>query len=121
MSVGYQTSANIGVRIVDVSNPANPLLVGRIPLKSSGFAENHTHGDAVVTRISSGAFQGDVAIVQNGVPDGIAQNDPAPFGHITTNNFRCSWIPKSAYMLCYRRFKARFYKGLIIRIVLFDH
>ena len=60
---------NIGVRIVDVSNPANPQLVGRIPLRVLGTNEDHSHGDAVATHVVSGAFQGDVAIVLYGVPD----------------------------------------------------
>ena len=69
MSSGYATSANIGVRIVDLSNPANPVLVGRIPLRALGTYAGHSHGDAVATHINSGAFQGDVAIVLYGVPD----------------------------------------------------
>ena len=67
---GYYTSANIGVRIVDLSNPANPVHVGRIPLRGTG--------DAVATHINSGAFQGDVAIVLNGVPDRFG--GPQPHG-----------------------------------------
>ena len=69
MSSGYNTSANIGVRIVDLSNPADPVLVGRIPLRTLGTYASHSHGDAVATHINSGAFQGDVAIVLYGVPD----------------------------------------------------
>ena len=81
MSSGYNTTANIGVRIVDLSNPANPQLVGRIPLRSQGFFQSHSHGDAVATHIASGAFQGDVAIVVNGVPDRFDPNSyPEPFG-----------------------------------------
>ena len=63
MSSGYNTTANIGVRIVDLSNPRNPRLVGRIPLRTLGTQASHSHGDAVATHINSGAFQGDVAIV----------------------------------------------------------
>ena len=69
MSSGYATGANIGVRIVDLSNPANPVLVGRIPLRTLGTYESHSHGDAVATHINSDTFQGDVAIVLYGVPD----------------------------------------------------
>ena len=69
MSSGYSTGANIGVRIVDLSNPANPMLVGRIPLRTRGTVSGHSHGDAVATHINSGTFQGDVAIVLYGVPD----------------------------------------------------
>ena len=72
MSSGYNTSANIGVRIVDLSNPASPVLVGRIPLRRVGAYSGHSHGDAVATHINSGAFQGDVAIVLYGVPDQFA-------------------------------------------------
>ena len=71
MSSGYATGANIGVRIVDLSNPADPVLVGRIPLRTRGTQETHSHGDAVATHITSGAFQGDVAIVLYGVPDSV--------------------------------------------------
>ena len=81
MSVGYTTGANVGVRIVDVSNPSAPVLVGRIPLRSRGFFDSHSHGDAVATHIASGAFQGDVAIVLYGVPDRFAPASyPAPYG-----------------------------------------
>ena len=76
MSSGYSTSANVGVRIVDLSNPANPRLVGRIRLRTLGTQADHSHGDAVATHINSGAFQGDVAIVLYGVPD---QFDPASY------------------------------------------
>ena len=71
MSSGYATGANIGVRIVDLSNPRNPVLVGRIPLRTLGTYESHSHGDAVATHITSAAFQGDVAIVLYGVPDSV--------------------------------------------------
>ena len=81
MSSGYNTSANIGVRIVDLSNPASPLRVGRIPLREQGFSGSHTHGDAVVTHLDGAAFQGDVAIVLNGVSDAFAPRDyPQPYG-----------------------------------------
>lgn len=81
MSTGYFTSANVGVRIVDVSNPSAPVLVGRIPLRRRGFLDAHSHGDAVATHIASGAFQGDVAIVLYGVPDSYDPTRyPAPHG-----------------------------------------
>ena len=81
-----------GIRILDISDPANPLLVGRIPLrsveKSSGVGDTgcevpcpHSHGDAVATRIESPAFQGDIAIVLQGVPDTFTEDEyPMPFG-----------------------------------------
>jgi len=81
MSSGYYTGRNIGVRIVDLSDPANPQLVGRIPLRRRGTHANHSHGDAVVTHINTGAFQGDVAIVLNGVPDAYPPASyPQPYG-----------------------------------------
>ena len=81
MSVGYGTGTNIGVRIVDLSNPADPNLVGRIPLRTLGTQDYHSHGDAVATHIASGAFQGDVAIVLYGVPDEFApESYPQPYG-----------------------------------------
>ncbi|MFQ5917520.1 MAG: FlgD immunoglobulin-like domain containing protein [Candidatus Binatia bacterium] len=80
-SVGRTTPENIGVRILDLSDPTNPRLVGRIPLRSRGFFKNYTVGDAVATHISTGAFKGDVAIVLNGVPDSFAPDSyPQPFG-----------------------------------------
>lgn len=69
MSTGYRTSNNVGVRIVDLSDPVNPTLVGRIPLRRASYGENHSHGDAVATHIATDAFVGDVAIVLSGVPD----------------------------------------------------
>ena len=81
MSSGYNSTANIGVRIVDLSNPAHPNLVGRIPLRTLGTQVSHSHGDAVATHITSGAFQGDVAIVLYGVPDEFAPASyPTPYG-----------------------------------------
>ena len=81
MSSGYNTTANIGVRIIDLSNPANPRLAGRIPLRTLGTHDGHSHGDAVATHINSGAFQGDVAIVLYGVPDEFAPASyPQPYG-----------------------------------------
>lgn len=81
MSIGYTTSANLGVRIVDVSNPADPRLVGRIPLRLRAPDENHSHGDAVATTVNTGSFNGDIAIVHNGVPDEFSPNEfPEPYG-----------------------------------------
>jgi hypothetical protein len=74
---------------VDISDPANPALVGRIPLRSfeygSGVASGehvpHSHGDAVAIRIDSAAFQGEIAIVLQGVPDTFSVAEyPMPFG-----------------------------------------
>ena len=70
---------------MDISDPANPALVGRIPLRSfeydSGPSDVHSHSDAVVTRIESAAFQGDIAIVLQGVPDTFGADEyPVPFG-----------------------------------------
>ena len=80
-SDGYRTNNNIGVRIVDLSDPSNPELVGRIPLRTRGFSESHSHGDAVAAHLSTDNFQGDVAIVVDGVPDSFAPTDyPEPFG-----------------------------------------
>ena len=81
MSVGYNTAENIGVRIVDLSDPSNPELVGRIPLRSRGPSGTHTHGDAVATHLATTAFVGDVALVLNGVPDAFAPEDyRQPYG-----------------------------------------
>jgi len=81
MSVGYRSNTNVGIRIVDLTDPANPELVSRIPLRRLGYFANHTHGDAVATRIDSDAFQGDVAIILNGVPDSFGpESYPMPYG-----------------------------------------
>ena len=77
MSFGRSVLTNIGVRIVDVSDPTNPELVGRIPLRQPGGQPTtfgvgsgpRTHGDAVATSLATAAFEGDVAIVLFGVPD----------------------------------------------------
>ena len=75
-----------GIRILDISNPADPQLVGRIPLRSvekfnTSGEDAHSHGDAVATRIESAAFQGDVAIVLQGVPDTFTVGEnPLPYG-----------------------------------------
>ena len=89
-STSYYVRHIQGIRIVDISDPVNPTLVGRIPLRSfekfrrpaDGDGEyTHSHGDAVATRIDSAAFQGDIAIVLNGVPDTFNADDyPLPFG-----------------------------------------
>ena len=79
--VGGTSLRNVGVRIVDLSNPSNPELVGTIPLRSRGKFEGHSHGDAVVTSLSTDAFQGDVALVLDGVPDSFEPTDyPQPYG-----------------------------------------
>ena len=81
MSIGYRSNTNVGVRILDLTDPANPQLVSRIPLRRLGYIGDHTHGDAVATRIDSDAFQGDVAIVLNGVPDSFTPElYPMPYG-----------------------------------------
>ena len=64
--------------------------MGRIPLRSfekfttqglDGGEGSHSHGDAVATRIESSAFQRDIAIVLQGVPDTFSLVDyPMPFG-----------------------------------------
>ena len=69
-----------GIRILDISDPANPQLVGRIPLRSRERFSRHSHGDAVVTHIETDAFRGDVVIVGHGVPDSISVPDSQPFG-----------------------------------------
>ena len=81
LSVGYHTPENVGVRIVDLSDPENPSLVGRIPLRSLGYFSDHSHGDAIATSLKTAAFTGDVAIVLNGVPDSFEPADyPEPYG-----------------------------------------
>ena len=92
-SVAYgDPSIKTGIRILDLSDPTSPALVGRIPLRSFEFGSDrpntgcnppcpHYHGDAIATRIESEAFQGDVAIVLQGVPDSFSVDDyPMPFG-----------------------------------------
>ena len=88
-SISYEPPyGKTGIRILDISDPANPTLVGRIPLRSvekfsddSGGEGPHSHGDAVATRINSAAFQGDIAIVLQGVPDTFTVDEyPMPFG-----------------------------------------
>ena len=75
-----------GIRILDISDPADPQLVGRIPLRgvekfNTGGEDPHSHGDAVATRIESAAFQGDIAIVINGIPDAFTVDEyPLPYG-----------------------------------------
>ena len=88
-SVGYEPPyPKTGIRIVDISDPANPALIGRIPLRSvekfsddAGGEGPHSHGDAVATRIESASFEGDIAIVLQGVPDTFTVDEyPMPFG-----------------------------------------
>ena len=84
MSSGYTTKTNVGIRILDISDPTKPELVGRIPLRSRepfDSRDPHSHGDAIATHIETDAFQGDIAIVGNGVPDTYTVDDyPTPFG-----------------------------------------
>ena len=89
-SIAYHApDIKTGIRIVDMSDPANPALVGRIPLRSFEFGSGelsgdhvpHSHGDAVATTINSAVFQGDIAIVLQGVPDTFTVEEyPMPFG-----------------------------------------
>ena len=77
-STGYYPHEKQGIRILDIADPASPRLVGRIPLRSQG---DHSHGDAVATHIETGAFQGDVAMVLQGVPDTLSLDEyPQPYG-----------------------------------------
>jgi hypothetical protein len=81
MSTGYHTSANVGVRIVDLSTPEQPELVSRIPLRERGALDDHTHGDAIAAHITGPSFEGDIAVVLNGVPDMFSPEDyPQPYG-----------------------------------------
>jgi len=81
-STGYFTRNEQGIRILDLSDPTKPELVGRIPLRSfSYFGRRHSHGDALATHIDNDAFQGDIAIVLNGVPDSFTREAyPIPYG-----------------------------------------
>ena len=90
-NAGYEPPyPKTGIRIVDISDPANPELVGRIPLRSfekfttqgpDNKEGSHSHGDAVATRIESDSFQGDIAILLQGVPDSFTLEEyPMPFG-----------------------------------------
>ena len=82
MSVGHETSTNLGIRILDISDPTSPVLVSRIPLRDrEPFNYIRSVGDAVATRVESDAFHGDVAIVLNGVPDTYDPDEyPWPYG-----------------------------------------
>ncbi|MFQ5933296.1 MAG: LVIVD repeat-containing protein, partial [Dehalococcoidia bacterium] len=81
MSTGYRTDDNVGIRILDLSDPTNPELVGRIPLRSRQPFSDHSHGDAIATHMETEAFQGDVAIVTHGVPDTFTPDEyPEPHG-----------------------------------------
>jgi len=81
MSTGYTSRKNVGIRILDLSDPSSPELVGRIPLRSFSYFSRHSHGDALATHIDSDAFQGDIAIVLNGVPDSFSRESyPLPYG-----------------------------------------
>ena len=85
-STSYYGRHQQGIRILDISDPADPQLVGRIPLRgaekfNTGGEDPHSHGDAVATRIESAAFRGDIAIVINGVPDAFSVDEyPLPYG-----------------------------------------
>ena len=81
-STGYYAPDKQGIRILDISDPASPLLVRRIPLRGQGFGGgDHSHGDAVATHIETAAFQGDVAMVLQGVPDRLSVDEyPRPYG-----------------------------------------
>ena len=81
-SIGYCAREKQGVRILDISNPASPQLVGRIPLRDPrAFGTDHSHGDAIATRIDTAAFQGDVAMLLQGVPDALSLDEyPQPYG-----------------------------------------
>ena len=90
MRTDYAKLGRTGIRIVDLSDPTAPELVGKIPLRRAAFSHNlpfspvdygHAHGDAVVTSIDTDAFQGDVAVVFNGLPDDLSLNDyPQAYG-----------------------------------------
>jgi hypothetical protein len=90
MRTDYAKLGRTGIRIVDLSDPTAPELVGNIPLRMTAFSHNlpfspadygHAHGDAVVTSIDTDAFQGDVAVVFNGLPDDLSLNDyPQAYG-----------------------------------------
>ena len=91
-NIGYEAPEHkTGIRILDISDPTKPQLVGRIPLRSVEFGSEaggggsddapHSHGDAVATTIDSAAFQGDIAIVLHGVPDTFGVEEyQLPFG-----------------------------------------
>lgn len=80
MSVGYNNQEDLGVRVVDLRDPAHPQLVARIPLRRYSRYD-HTHGDAVVTSLSTSAFQGDIAVVLGAVPDTYSHKEhPQPYG-----------------------------------------
>ena len=101
-STGYYAPDKQGVRILDIADPASPQLVpqlvGRIPLRTEGaFGADHSHGDALVTHIESGTFQGDVALVLEGCPTRFRRSntrDPMGSGMSRTpaipNSSRCS-------------------------------
>ena len=85
-STSYYGRHPQGIRILGISDPADPQLVGRIPLRgvekfNTGGEDPHSHGDAVATRIESASFQGDIAIVINGIPDEFTVDEcPLPYG-----------------------------------------
>ncbi len=86
----YARLGRTGIRILDLSDPMAPELVGNIPLRRTAFSHplpfkpaeyGHAHGDAVVTSIDTAAFHGDVAVVLNGLPDDLSPEDyPQTYG-----------------------------------------
>ena len=81
-NIGYEAPfPETGIRIVDVSDPANPIPMGRIPLRSLEKFSDHSHGDAVATKIDSPSFKGIVAVVLQGVPESFSVDQyEMPFG-----------------------------------------
>ena len=75
LNPGYWNSprGDVGVRILDISKPEEPVLVARIPLGAAGWKGNDAPqiaGNAAVAHLETDAFVGDVAAVTNGVPEG---------------------------------------------------
>lgn len=68
-STGYFTSDNIGVRIVDLSDPGNSQLVSRIPVRRWDLRRGYSVGMAVAGDLDTEHFKGTIAVVTNGVPD----------------------------------------------------
>ena len=78
-SSGYSGTEAHGIRVVDLSIPEQPQLVSRIPLRAA--ETTHSHGDAIAAHIASPSFDGDIAVVLNGVPDMFSpENYPQPYG-----------------------------------------
>ncbi|HUF09253.1 MAG TPA: T9SS type A sorting domain-containing protein [Rhodothermales bacterium] len=68
-SNGYNTINQVGVRIVDLSNPEAPELLSRIPLRRAHRLHGYSYGGAVVTDLDTDHFNGTIAVVTSGVPD----------------------------------------------------